>query len=194
MIKAIIFDFGGVFSIIDDFQEFWQKNGVKLGVDPEEAIEIFSPLWEKACVGQIDSNIILEKLGTFTKTDPKKLKGQLIELSGFRDELYEYVKKNLKGKYKLAILSDHVEAWLELVLEEKKFREVFDVIVTSYNTGFVKPDIRIFEKVLKDLDVKAEECIFVEDMQENLVVAKNLGMNIIEFKNYNQFVKDFDNF
>ena len=192
MFKAIIFDFGGIFSIHDDILEFWRKNSVKLGVDLEAANKIALPIWLEARVGNIDSNIFWEKLGAFTKIGAKEFKRYFIDYTSFRDELYDYVKENLSGKYRLAILSNQIESWLEPILEEKKFRTVFDIIVTSYNTGLAKPNIGIYEKVVQELGVKAEECIFIEDRPKNLEPAKKLGMSVIEFKNYDQFVKDLN--
>ncbi|MFZ2835137.1 MAG: HAD-IA family hydrolase, partial [Candidatus Moraniibacteriota bacterium] len=163
MYKAIIFDFGGVFSINDDIQEFWLNNAVKLNVDSQKANEIGLSIWLEARVGKIDSNIFWEKLGAFVGMDAFKFKKYFVEYTGFRDELYAYVKNNLQGKYKLAILSNQIESWLEPILEEKKFREVFDVIVTSYDVGFAKPDIEIYKKVLERLNLEAGECIYIED-------------------------------
>ncbi|MDP2104267.1 MAG: HAD family phosphatase [Candidatus Gracilibacteria bacterium] len=192
MIKAIIFDFGGVFSTDDDIREFWQNNAEKLGVDAEEANRISLSIWFEARVGKIDSTIFWEKLGAFTKMSPESFKKYFIEYTGFRDELHQFVKKNLYGKYKLAILSNQIESWLEPILEEKKFREIFDIIITSYNTGLVKPDREIYEKVIQDLNLKAEECIYIEDRPKNLEPAKNLGMNVIEFRDYDSFLKELD--
>ncbi|MFZ2193259.1 MAG: HAD family phosphatase [Candidatus Moraniibacteriota bacterium] len=192
MYKAIIFDFGGVFSINDDIQEFWLNNAVKLNVDSQKANEIGLSIWLEARVGKIDSNIFWEKLGAFVGMDAFKFKKYFVEYTGFRDELYAYVKNNLQGKYKLAILSNQIESWLEPILEEKKFREVFDVIVTSYDVGFAKPDIEIYKKVLERLNLEAGECIYIEDRIKNLEPAKILGMKTIEFKNYKQCVEDLE--
>jgi len=104
----------------------------------------------------------------------------------------EYVKNKLQGKYKLAILSNQIKSWLEPILEEKKFGEIFDTIVTSYEVGSAKPDIKIYKEVLGKLNVKAEECVYIEDRIKNLEPAKILGMKTIEFKNYNQCVKDLE--
>ena len=193
MIKAIIFDFGGVFSIDDNIPKFLQTNSERLGIDPEEVGKISLAIWQEARVGKIDSNIFWEKLGALAKMKPENFKKYFTESFGFRQELYDYVKKNLYGKYKLAILSNQIESWLEPILEEKKFKEIFDVIVTSYNTGFAKPDIKIYEKVLQDLKLPADQCIYVEDRPANLEPAKNLGMYVIEFKKFDQFIADLDN-
>lgn len=192
MYKAIIFDFGGVFSIDDDIQEFWLNNATKFNIDPEEANKLSLPLWLEARIGKMDSNIFWEKLGPLVKMNALEFRQYFVEYTGFREELYDYVKNNLKGKYKLAILSNQIKSWLEPILEEKKFIEIFDTIVTSYEVGFAKPDMEIYNKVLETLNVKAEECIYIEDRAKNLEPAKILGMKTVEFKNYDQCIRDLE--
>ena len=85
----------------------------------------------------------------------------------------------------------NLQTWCH-ILEEKKFGEIFDTIVTSYEVGSAKPDIKIYKEVLGKLNVKAEECVYIEDRIKNLEPAKILGMKTIEFKNYNQCVKDLE--
>jgi len=192
MIKAIIFDFGGVLSTDDDIPKFWQENGRKLGVDPKRGAEIALPIWMEARIGKIDSEIYWEKLGIFTKMGAEEFKKYFIGCTGFRDELLGYIKERLKGKYKLAILSNQIESWFEPIAKEKKLHEVFDVIVTSYESGVAKPAEEIYKKTIKELSVKARECVFVEDRLKNLEPAKKLGMVAIEFRNFDQFVKDLE--
>ncbi|MFA5994243.1 MAG: HAD family phosphatase [Parcubacteria group bacterium] len=192
MYKAIIFDFGGIFSMDDDIKEFWKNNATKLKIDPQEANETGIPIWLEARIGKIDSNMFWEKLGPLAGMSAVEFKRYFIGYTGFRDELLDYVKNNLRGKYKLAILSNQIESWLEPILEEKKFREIFEVIVTSYETGFAKPDLEIYKKTLEKLDVQADGCIYIDDMIKNLEPAKALGMKTIEFKNYNQCIEDLE--
>ncbi|KKQ56686.1 MAG: HAD-superfamily hydrolase, subfamily IA, variant 3 [Parcubacteria group bacterium GW2011_GWA2_38_13] len=193
MIKAIIFDFGGIFNIRDSLKIFWQDNADTLKVDPEKAFAISLPLWRKARIGNIDSEIFWEKLGACAKMSPENFKKYFIEYTGYREEMLEYIKKNLKGKYKLAILSNQIKTWIEPILKEKKFEEVFDVIITSYNTGFAKPDIRIYKKAIQALGVKAQECIYIEDKPRNVGPAEALGMKVILFQSYDQCINDLNN-
>ncbi|MFZ2188808.1 MAG: HAD family phosphatase [Candidatus Moraniibacteriota bacterium] len=192
MIKAIIFDFGGVLCVNDDLPKFWQENGDKLGVDPEDARKVGVPIWMEARVGKIDSNVYWEDLGVLAKMSAEEFRKYFIEYTGFRDELYTYIKKELKGKYKLAILSNQIKSWFEPIAEEKKFKAVFNVIVTSYGTGIAKPEIEIYKKTIKELGVEASECVFVEDRPKNIEPAEKLGMQVIEFKDFNQFVGDLE--
>ncbi|ACU75722.1 HAD-superfamily hydrolase, subfamily IA, variant 3 [Catenulispora acidiphila DSM 44928] len=55
----------------------------------------------------------------------------------------------------------------------------FDEVVLSQNHGLRKPDPAVFQLVLDKLGLPAEECVFVDDSEENLQAAVDLGMTIV---------------
>lgn len=62
------------------------------------------------------------------------------------------------------------------------FFEHFDGIVVSGEEGLMKPDLRIFQRFLERYDLKAQECIFVDDNSVNVAVACSLGMSGIHYR------------
>lgn len=66
-------------------------------------------------------------------------------------------------------------------------RELFDVVVESTKVGSRKPERRIYEICLQQLDVKPEESVFLDDLGVNLKAAKQLGIRTIKVtqKNWN---------
>lgn len=64
------------------------------------------------------------------------------------------------------------------VLHESVFN-LFDGIVTSCDSHFIKPDSAIFEYLFKNYDLDPLVCCFVDDQIENLVAAERLGMRTI---------------
>jgi putative hydrolase of the HAD superfamily len=57
---------------------------------------------------------------------------------------------------------------------------LFDVIVESSVEGLRKPDPRIYELVLRRLDVPATEAVFLDDIGINLKPARDMGMATIK--------------
>lgn len=64
-------------------------------------------------------------------------------------------------------------------------RELFDVVVESTKVGSRKPEQRIYEICLQQLDVKPEESVFLDDLGVNLKAAKQLGIRTIKVKQKN---------
>jgi len=193
VIKAIIFDYGGVLSIKGGFSSFGEIYASKLGVDPEELKRVIIDNWSKARISKMDSKMFWLNVSKFLKIDQKIFRKDLMEFSGFRYEVLDLIKK-LKKDYKVGLLSNHIEDWLEEIIAEHKLNEVFDVITASYETKIAKPDISIFKETVKRLGVDATECIYIDDMEQNIPPAKELGMKMILFKNFEQLKKELISF
>ena len=95
----------------------------------------------------------------------------------FYDDALEVVPK-LKNKYKLAIVSD---AWPSLldVYNENNMTSYFDSIVISSFLGTSKPDSKMYNTALQELDIKPEEAIFVDDSLKNCMGAMEVGINTV---------------
>lgn len=59
----------------------------------------------------------------------------------------------------------------------------FHAIVISGEIGIVKPDRRIFDHLLKTQRLVASECLFIDDVAENVEGAQAAGLSAIRFQN-----------
>ena len=53
----------------------------------------------------------------------------------------------------------------------------------------MKPEPEIYQLLLDTYSLKANECLFIDDVEENIIGAKNMGMNGIQLTDYN-FLKE----
>ena len=58
----------------------------------------------------------------------------------------------------------------------------FDVVVESAKFGERKPQLPIYEEVLKKLGLPGEETVFLDDIGSNLKAANKLGIQTIKVK------------
>ncbi|HKB80737.1 MAG TPA: HAD family phosphatase [Thermoanaerobaculia bacterium] len=63
---------------------------------------------------------------------------------------------------------------------------LFDEIVVSGEVGLLKPDPEIFELTLCRIGRRAEECVFVDDIEKNVIAAAALGFRAIHFRSPEQ--------
>ncbi len=115
-------------------------------------------------------------------TSVLQLHERATELTQPVEGTWEIVKK-LKGKYILAILSDMNEEWAKVRENKFKISEHFDYVVYSYKVGVQKPNIKIYNYLLNLMKIPAYECIFIDDKQENIDIARELGIKTILFEN-----------
>ncbi|MBP6925491.1 MAG: HAD-IA family hydrolase [Candidatus Pacebacteria bacterium] len=103
---------------------------------------------------------------------------------GMRELLYE-----LKKKYKLGFISN-TTVFESAVLDKWGMRDVFDVASFSWEVGIKKPNKEIFDITLKKLGVKPEEAIFIDDGENNILKARELGLHGIIFKSVEQLKEE----
>lgn len=73
-------------------------------------------------------------------------------------------------------------------------RSLFDVIIESCVVGMRKPDPRIYELCLKELNVAPQESVFLDDLGGNLKSAKALGINTIKVSDPNVAIRELETF
>jgi len=188
-IEAIVFDFGGVLSTPGKIDFFCKRYATKLNKNPKEFMELIKENWNKAQIDKIKSSLFWTKATEFLEVNPGKFRQDLLNSFKFQEGVLTII-KILKEKYKLGLLTNQIEDWLEEVIREHKLDGVFDVIVTSYESKIAKPDISIFKETIERLKVKPSECVYIDDLEKNIPSAQKLGMKTILFENNKQLIKD----
>ena len=98
-------------------------------------------------------------------------------------KLYRQLKR--KG-YKLCLLSNTNGLHYNYCKKEYSALKLFDHTVLSYKTGVMKPHPRLYIEAVNKLGLKAEECVYIDDIPEYAEAASLLGINGIQYKNIRQ--------
>ena len=93
------------------------------------------------------------------------------------DKLWNLLSE-LGEKYKLGVINNGNAIALKYWKDKFDFN-VFDIFINSAVEGVKKPDSKIFLLACEKLNVKPEECLFMDDSSENVDAAKKLGMQTI---------------
>lgn len=89
----------------------------------------------------------------------------------------------LKKNYQLLLLSNSnplhigVSTKQELARQGYRLEDIFDQCFISYEMGLTKPHPDIFEQLLKDAGLSAQECLFLDDGPKNIDTAKSMGFH-----------------
>lgn len=101
---------------------------------------------------------------------------------GELEKLYPNVEKVLKRlsyKYKLGIIANQV-AGTQKRIDNWGIGKYFDVVITSAEIGYSKPDLKIFNIALERADCKPYEAVMIGDRIDNdIIPAKQLGMKTV---------------
>jgi putative hydrolase of the HAD superfamily len=89
---------------------------------------------------------------------------------------------SLRPDYKVSILSN-ADASLRRRLEhEIGIHHLFDDIVCSAEVGMAKPEPGVFGLACSRLGLAPAECVFVDDYEQNVKAAMDLGMRAVLFR------------
>ena len=190
MIKAIIFDVGGVLYLGKfDYYSHVQK---KLKLNSEEWKNLnkisLRKSWGKGNGVEEGLSRAANKL-RIKKSKLKKLWEEAVKKNFKLNKEILIIIKKLRKNYKTAIISNQ---WVitHKVLINKNILKSFDVSVFSHIVGSRKPEKKIYLIALKKLKLKPEECIFIDDQKSTLEPAGKLGMKTILFKSNKQLIKE----
>jgi len=102
----------------------------------------------------------------------------------------------LRNKYpniNLIIATNHV-SYIRNFIERNFDMSLINKIYVSAEINEVKPNVEFYEYILKDLDIKASEMLFLDDSAENIEGAKILGINAIKINKDTDILETIVNF
>jgi len=193
MIKAVIFDFGGV--ILNMKPLLVQTKKIFQISDGHKLWETINTEAVPLCKGKIT---LLQCFRNVGKKLKKKVSYENLNDLWIRDyEKFTSVDKNmkklialLKKNYKLAIVSNTIKEHTKVNKRLGRFDKLFDAVILSHEVGLTKAGKEIFLLATKNLNVKPKECIFIDDTERFLRVAGSLGIKTVHFKSPAQLRKD----
>lgn len=92
--------------------------------------------------------------------------------------------------YQFVLLSDHGREWIDYILKFHEFLSMFDHFFYSFDIGALKKEGTPFTFVLNKLGVSPESCLFFDDHQSNIEVARTYGIAGICVQNPQQLETD----
>lgn len=184
MIKAVISDLGQVIIFFDN-QIFFDKMAEFCPLTSEEIRQLAfaeSSLRESFDTGKITPEefyiSVVRKLEA--RIDYDEFFSIYNDVFSLNPPILEIMKRLKKGCRMVLLSNTDV---MRFGFVRKKFPEImlFDEYVLSYEVGFLKPHPQIYKNALKRADAKPEECVFIDDIEENIQGAGEFGIRGVLF-------------
>ena len=193
-IKNLVFDFGGVLYEINtdlSLNEFLDGSSNK-SMDRTAFIndETFI-LFEK---GLISAEVFRDRIRMRVNANLTDIE---IDRIWNLTLIKPYIQSNelitgLKDKYNLALLSNTNEIHHNYFKNQlKDLFNIFDFLVFSYKTGHRKPESEIYQYLIESTGFLPEETVFLDDLPENIEMAKSLGFKTYLVKDQNSLWEIF---
>ncbi|MFP4088792.1 MAG: HAD family hydrolase [Cyclobacteriaceae bacterium] len=187
--KNLIFDLGGVIIDLDTSLSFQALSSFCLGTSSgeqllSENVKLFLD-YEKGLISSDDFRQGIRQLTTNEALSDEEIdeawNRMLLHIPEERFKLLE----TLRQKYRLFVLSNtnaiHVTAFNHIVEKtsgKPDLTHFFDKVYFSHEIRLRKPEPEIYEYVLQNSGLKAEESLFIDDRFENIEAARALGMQV----------------
>ena len=121
------------------------------------------------------------KEGIALDVDYRKMLDSYLEDHLIYDPRMVELVETLKSRgYKVGILTNQDLPSCK-IQEKKDDFSMFDQVFLACYLSYGKPDRRIFEHALSTLDIKPEECLFIDDTMLHITAAKSLGIRAVFF-------------
>ncbi len=179
-IKAVIFDWAGIFCTPGEL--FSHPRLLKtLKMVPEEIEKQVKKTQDEYYRGKISNTAFwrhIFKTFSLKGFTPKELnKAYLGSYKISRQNLQ--IPLRLKKNYSVALLSNLTGVMMSHIVKIHTLKNRFHKLFFSNRMGFIKPEEEIFKIALKQIGVRPEEAVFIDDSKKNLEAAKKMGMHTL---------------
>jgi epoxide hydrolase-like predicted phosphatase len=183
-VRAVFFDFGGVI-LRTEYQTPRQHLAERLNIEYDDLMRLVfeSETSRKASIGMATTEehwaALMKRLNR-PASDAQQVHDEFFGGDVLDRELIQLIRA-LRGKYKTGLISN---AWDDLrqYIVRQKIDDAFDVITISAEVGVVKPEAKIYQVALGQVQVQASEAVFVDDFAVNIEGCEKVGMQGILFK------------
>jgi putative hydrolase of the HAD superfamily len=199
LIRAVISDFGGVLTtpLINSFLAYQRESGVsleELGTGMAKLMQEDGgrhPLFELE-KGSLSEDEFTRRLGEAIGKPLHAMRETYFANLHPNEPMIELMRELRGAGLRMALLTNNVREW------EPHWRaklpdvdEIFELIVDSAFVGMRKPEPGIYELTVERLgDVRADECLFIDDIEVNCDTARELGMSVVHYREPEQAIAE----
>jgi len=197
MTKSIIFDLGAV--MVD-----WNPQAIAQNFTTDKALQnnIIQQLfqhknWLDFDQGLITENKLIErssKIINLSMIQLNRLMQQAKESLSAKQDMVKLLQLAHDTGLKTYCLSNLSHEWFDYLRNRHAFFELFDGQVISAQEKVSKPNPQIYLRLIERYSLEKSHCLFIDDREENIQAAKNLGIKGIIFQHSSdnlRAIKDF---
>jgi len=189
MIKAVLFDFGGVIAE-EGFRDGLAAIAKKNNLDAQAFYRAAEDVMYKTgyVTGKATEQVFWERLskGNGLKEDFRTLRTEILRRFVLRPQMLALADKIRDQGLVAAILSDQTN-WLDEINRKKPFYNRFDFVINSYVLGKSKRDPSVFRDVSTIIGVNPHLILFVDDNSDHIKRAEKASLKTIHFTGVDDF-------
>lgn len=185
-LKNLIFDFGGVIIEIDPMAYVGEIQ--ELGCNDLQGMHesfLKDGVYRQFETGTLSAEAFRARIRKFLPDhapDSRIDHAWNLIIGGIPEHRVRFL-ESLRSKYRTFLLSNtnpihygHYQDYVRKTFHFPSLDSLFEKAYYSFQIGRYKPDLEIFEFVLQDSGLNPSETLFIDDMEENIVAARQCGL------------------
>lgn len=195
MVKNIVFDIGNVLAGFV-WKEFFRSFGFSDEVFEKLAdATVRSSFWNEMDRGKLSDEELLEgfiKNDSSIEKEIREVFENVEEIIQRFDYAIPWIRELKEKGYHIYVISNfsrkaHVEC-----IKALDFLEEIDGEILSYQVKLIKPSPEIYQLLCSKYNLKAEECVFIDDLPKNVEAARKEGMKGLIFESLDQAKRELE--
>jgi len=193
-ITTIIFDIGQVLAAFD-----WEGYVDSMDLSEKKRQDIFAAtLQDMSHWDEHDRGVLTDE--EFIQACERKVPGIEPEMRRFFDNIhnmvheYDYSEQWVldfkRAGYHVYVLSNYGTTTFAYAKEHFRFLKHMDGMVISSDVHLVKPEPQIYKVLLDRYQLVPEECVFLDDREDNAAAAAAFGIHTVCFRNQKQAMQE----
>lgn len=176
MKKVLLTDFFGVLGS-EDAPLFFRR------YVPEKEV----PLWveqyfHRGDRGEWTFEEIIQHISQDMKLDPEYIRHEIFSIPEPHQAYIDLLREEKKLGKKIVLVSNASDTLPDVLMKRFGIADLFDYSYISYQHKVTKPDPKVFSIVLDAIHEKGEDCLFVDDNENNLVPARTFSIETVLYE------------
>lgn len=195
MVDTIIFDIGSV--LVDwNYRTFLDK--MFKSEDARNAVRkcLFeNPMYAEFDRGVLEEEEVLRKCISLEPKYEKEIRFAFKHIGKCvvqRDFVKSWILDLKSRGYRVIYLSNYSHNCLKQNKKQLDFLSLMDGGVFSCYVKMAKPDLRIYKLMIDKFNLIPENCVFIDDKNDNIVAGEKCGIEGILYMNYEQAVESLE--
>lgn len=185
MIRNIVFDIGNVLLAFQPKQYFTKMFNDETFASEMCQLMMSSQIWKDYDLGLLDLTQVKE---AFQKEVPQyhalieQMLAVWVEILKPKHYTLNKLKQLKQQGYQVYLLSNLNKEAYDYIREQYCLFDEVDGYIVSFAEQLAKPDEKIYALLCERYSLKPEQCLFLDDLKENVDAAIRFGMHAIHFE------------
>ena len=194
-ISTVIFDIGGV---LVDFgrQHFFEQ----FGHSPQMCMRLYestvrSPYWKEFDLGRIPDEEVIDLFAAYAPELESEIREAMKCVHGVvrrMDAAIPWIRKIQESGRRTLYLSNYSMKVARDNEDAMDFLPYLDGGLLSCDYHVITPDPAFYQILIDQYDLDPERCVFLDDLEENIAAAQQLGFHTILVRDHEQAAADLE--